>query len=166
MHRIITIPANFHDRWFSNQFFFLRVQIQLSRCDLAKWFRASDGPLRSRSSPGFHRPPPPRILRHSRIWGRQMIGQQYENQLTWVRTLCELGTEVEHLVEELVPGQVAEEDERCLAVGCQAAEPKGPLRLQVREHEWEVLHILPANKNPNCDDSKVQRCTVAVLLAG
>ncbi len=63
-----------------------------------------------------------------------------------------------------MPGQVAEEDEGRLAVGRQAAEPEGPLRLQIREHEREVLHILPVKKNPNCDDSKVQRCTVAVLL--
>ena len=66
--------------------------------------------------------------------------------MTWVWTLCELRAEVEHLVEELVPGQVAEEDEGRLTVGRQPAEPKGPLRLQVREHEGEVLHILPAQK--------------------
>ncbi len=77
-------------------------------------------------------------------------------KLTWIRALRELGTKVEHLVEELVPGQVAEEDERRLAVGRQPAEPKGPLRLQVREHEREVLHILPANKNPIC---KVEMCS-------
>ncbi len=59
-----------------------------------------------------------------------------------------------------MPGQVAEENERRLAVGRQAAKPKGPLRLQVRENEGEVLHILPAKNNANCDDSKVQRCTL------
>jgi hypothetical protein len=55
-----------------------------------------------------------------------------------------------------VPWQVAEKDERRLAVGRQAAEPEGPLRLQVREHKGKVLHILPANKNTNC---KVQMCS-------
>ncbi len=95
-----------------------------------------------------------------------LYGHLCDKKLTWIRTLGELGTEVEHLVEELVPGQVAEEDERRLAVGRQAAEPEGPLRLQVRENEGEVLHIIPAQKNPNCYDSMVPRCTVAVLLAG
>ena len=62
---------------------------------------------------------------------------------TWVWALGELSTLVEKLVEELMPGQVAEEHQGGLAVRGQPTEAKGPLGLQVCEHKWEVLHCVP-----------------------
>ena len=55
--------------------------------------------------------------------------------------LQKLCTLVEHLEEELMPGQGAEDTESCLTVRSIATEPKCPLGLQVCQNEGEVLYL-------------------------
>ena len=55
-----------------------------------------------------------------------------------LQQLCAL---VEHLEEELMPGQGAQDTESCLTVRSIATEPKRPLGLQVCQNEGEVLYL-------------------------
>ena len=55
-----------------------------------------------------------------------------------VRELC---GEVEQLVEELVPGQRAQDDQRGVAVRRVPTKSKRPLSFKVRQHKRKVLHI-------------------------
>ena len=49
--------------------------------------------------------------------------------------------EVEQFVEEVVPGQTTQDDQRRVAVRSKPTETKGPLGFQVRQNKRKVLYV-------------------------